>query len=95
MTTYKLAIVGGDGIGPEVTAEALKVLDAVEAAYGFTSERTDYDLGGRSWKRTGEVLPASVQEELAQMDAILLGAVGTPGDSAWGVRARVAPQVAL
>lgn len=78
MTTYKLAIVGGDGIGPEVTAEALKVLDAVEAAYGFTSERTDYDLGGRSWKRTGEVLPASVQEELAQMDAILLGAVGTP-----------------
>lgn len=78
MTTYKLAIVGGDGIGPEVTAEALKVLNAVETTYGFTTERTDYDLGGRSWKRTGEVLPASVQDELAQMDAILLGAVGTP-----------------
>lgn len=78
MKTYQLAIVGGDGIGPEVTNESLKVLDAVEQTYGFSSERTDYDLGGRSWKRTGEVLPASVQDELAQMDAILLGAVGTP-----------------
>ncbi|WP_336249467.1 3-isopropylmalate dehydrogenase [Stomatohabitans albus] len=78
MNRYTLAIVGGDGIGPEVTAEALKVLDVVQERFEFSTERVDYDLGGRSWKRTGEVLPASVQEELSQVDAILLGAVGTP-----------------
>lgn len=78
MNHYKLAIVGGDGIGPEVTDVSLQVLDSVEKQYGFSTARTDYDLGGRSWKRTGEVLPASVQAELAEMDAILLGAVGTP-----------------
>ncbi|HUG83273.1 MAG TPA: 3-isopropylmalate dehydrogenase [Euzebya sp.] len=78
MSTYELAIVGGDGIGPEVTAQALKVLDAAEARFGFTTSRTAYDLGGRRYLATGEVLPDSVMAELDGTDAILLGAVGTP-----------------
>ncbi|MGI9015944.1 MAG: 3-isopropylmalate dehydrogenase [Euzebya sp.] len=75
---YDLAIVGGDGVGPEVTSQALKVLDAAQARYGFTTNRIDYDLGGRRYLDTGEVLPDSVMAELDQADAILLGAVGTP-----------------
>ena len=70
----RIAVVAGDGIGPEVVAQALKVLDAVE--FGF--ETTEYDLGAARYLRTGEVLPAVVREELAQHDAILLGAVGDP-----------------
>jgi len=75
-----IAVIGGDGIGPEVTAEALKVLRAVagEDAFSFT----EYDLGATFWKRTGEVLPDDVLAELAQADAIVLGAVGAaPGDT--------------
>ncbi len=68
------AVVGGDGIGPEVVAEAIKVLNA--ASPGF--ELVDYDLGAARYHRTGEVLPDSVRDELAQHDAILLGAVGDP-----------------
>jgi 3-isopropylmalate dehydrogenase len=75
--TYDLAVIGGDGIGPEVTGEALKVLDAV-APGRFAP--THYDLGAGRWQRTGEVLPDSVLAELAQADGILLGAVGAaPG----------------
>ena len=75
-----LAVIGGDGIGPEVVAEGLKVLDAVAGADTF--EKVDYDLGAERWLRTGEVLPDSVVEELAQADVILLGAVGAaPGDA--------------
>ncbi|MGH3735080.1 MAG: 3-isopropylmalate dehydrogenase, partial [Micromonosporaceae bacterium] len=70
----RIAVVPGDGIGQEVTAEALKVLDA---ALPGTST-TEYDLGARAYHRTGEALPASVRTELAQHDAILLGAVGDP-----------------
>ena len=73
--TPTLAVVGGDGIGPEVTDEALKVLEAV----GVAVDRTDYDLGARRWHRTGETLPDSVLEEIRGHDAILLGAVGDPG----------------
>ncbi|CAN5220092.1 3-isopropylmalate dehydrogenase [soil metagenome] len=76
--SYTLAILGGDGVGPEVTDQALKALDAAQARFGFTTQRTDYDLGGRRYLATGEVLPDSVLAELDTTDAILLGAVGTP-----------------
>ena len=74
--TIRLAVIGGDGIGPEVTAEALKVLRA--AAPGVTFDETSYDLGARRWHRTGETLPDAVLEEIRGHDAILLGAVGDP-----------------
>ena len=76
--SFTLAVVGGDGIGPEVTAEALKVLDAVSAAAGVSFERTEYDLGARRWHATGETLPDTVLDEIRGHDAILLGAVGDP-----------------
>jgi 3-isopropylmalate dehydrogenase len=75
--TVRLAVIGGDGIGPEVVAEAVKVLRA--AATAAAIETTDYDLGSQRWLRTGETLPASVLGEIAGQDAILLGAVGDPG----------------
>ena len=70
-------MIGGDGIGPEVVTEAVKVLRA--AATGVAVEITGYDLGAQRWLRTGEMLPASVLDEIAGQDAILLGAVGDPG----------------
>ncbi|WP_035857177.1 3-isopropylmalate dehydrogenase [Cryptosporangium arvum] len=70
-----LAVIGGDGIGPEVVAEGLKVLGAVLPGVNTT----EYDLGARRYHATGEVLPDSVQDELSRHDAILLGAVGDPG----------------
>jgi 3-isopropylmalate dehydrogenase len=76
--TYELAVIGGDGVGPEVTAEALKVAAAASERFGFSLATTDYDLGGRRYLQTGEVLPDSVLDELRRYDAILLGAVGTP-----------------
>ncbi|HEU4945515.1 MAG TPA: 3-isopropylmalate dehydrogenase [Kribbella sp.] len=76
--TYQLAVVGGDGIGPEVTAEALRVLDAVSANYGVSFAKTEYDLGARRWHATGETLPDAELEEIRKHDAILLGAVGDP-----------------
>ncbi|HEY5821545.1 MAG TPA: 3-isopropylmalate dehydrogenase [Propionibacteriaceae bacterium] len=73
-----LAVIGGDGIGPEVVAEGLKVLDAVAGSGSFALHH--YDLGASRWQRTGEVLPDSVLAELAQADVMLLGAVGAaPG----------------
>jgi 3-isopropylmalate dehydrogenase len=74
--TIRIAVIGGDGIGPEVVAEAIKVLRA--AATDITIETTSYDLGAQRWHRTGEVLPGTVLSELAGHDAILLGAVGDP-----------------
>jgi len=71
----RLAVIGGDGVGPEVVAEAIKVL---RAARTLAIEPTSYDLGSQRWLRTGEVLPESVLAELAEHDAILLGAVGDP-----------------
>jgi 3-isopropylmalate dehydrogenase len=71
----RLAVIGGDGIGPEVVAEAIKVLRAVGT---LAIEPTSYDLGSERFNRTGEVLPDSVVGELAEHDAILLGAVGDP-----------------
>jgi 3-isopropylmalate dehydrogenase len=69
-----IAVVGGDGIGSEVVAEGLKVLAAVHGG----AELTHYDLGAARYHRTGEVLPDAVRDELAEHDAILLGAVGDP-----------------
>ena len=76
--TINLAVIAGDGIGPEVVAEGLKVLDVVGARHGVTFNKTSYDLGAGYWHRTGEVLPDSVMAELAKSDVILLGAVGDP-----------------
>lgn len=76
--SHRLALLGGDGIGPEVIAEGCKVLDALERLEGFTTERVTYDLGGRRYLATGEVLSDATLEELRGFDAIYLGAVGTP-----------------
>ena len=76
--THRIAILGGDGIGPEVAAEGLKVLDRLEGLEGFDTERVAYDLGGRRYLETGEVLSDETLEELRGFDAIYLGAVGTP-----------------
>jgi 3-isopropylmalate dehydrogenase len=79
--TYRIAVIPGDGIGPEVTAEALKVLEAAGGGDGSSFEATRYDLGAERYLATGEVLPDSVLEEIRRHDAILLGAVGgRPGD---------------
>jgi len=74
-----IAVIGGDGIGPEVVAEGLKVLSAVTASNGPKVNTTEYDLGARRWHATGETLPDSVLAEIRDHDAILLGAVGDPG----------------
>ncbi len=71
---HRIAILGGDGIGPEVTAEALKVVRAA----GVDLDTVDYDLGGRRYAATGEVLSDETLNELHSFDAILLGAIGTP-----------------
>ncbi|NYG58222.1 3-isopropylmalate dehydrogenase [Nocardioides daedukensis] len=75
VTSAKLAVIPGDGIGPEVTAEALKVLEVASPA-GIKFEQTRYDLGAERYLATGEVLPESTLEEIRAHDAILLGAVG-------------------
>ncbi len=72
--SHQIGIIAGDGIGPEVVAEALKVINATGVSY----DAVHYDLGGVRYLRTGEVLPDAVLEELRGYDAILLGAVGTP-----------------
>jgi 3-isopropylmalate dehydrogenase len=72
--SIRLAVVPGDGIGPEVVTEGLKVLDAL----GLTVEQTSYDLGATYWHKTGEALPDATLEEIRGHDAILLGAVGDP-----------------
>ena len=74
----KIAVIGGDGTGPEVTAEALKVLAAVAEKENFTFETTDFDFGGERYLRTGETLPDGAVDELKKFDAIFLGAVGHP-----------------
>jgi 3-isopropylmalate dehydrogenase len=74
VSSYKVGVIGGDGIGPEVTAEALKVVGAT----GVVLDTTEYDLGADRFIRTGEVLPDSVLDELHGFDAILLGAIGAP-----------------
>lgn len=80
----KLAVIGGDGIGPEVTAEALKVLQAVRDDI----ETTEYDLGARRYIKNGELLTDQDLDSLRQHDAILLGAIGAPGQVPPGVLER-------
>jgi len=75
---YKIAVIEGDGTGPEVVREGLKVLKAASGKYGFKFETVEYDFGGDRYLRTGEVLPDSALEELKKVDAIYLGAVGHP-----------------
>jgi 3-isopropylmalate dehydrogenase len=76
--SFKIAVIGGDGTGPEVVREGLKVLNAVSRKYKFKIEFVNYDLGGERYKRTGEILPESVIGELRKHDAIYLGAIGHP-----------------
>ena len=78
-SSLRLAVVAGDGIGPEVVAEGLRVLEQVAGAEGVKVEATEYDLGARRWHATGECLPDSVLDEIRGHDAILLGAIGDPG----------------
>jgi len=77
-TALRLAVVPGDGIGPEVVAEAVRVLEAACADEGVKLTTVEYDLGARRWRETGETLPDTVLAELGEHDAILLGAVGDP-----------------
>lgn len=74
----KIAVIGGDGTGPEVTAEAIKVLEAVSKLEGFTYTTQDFDFGGERYLKTGETLPEGAVDELRKFDAIYLGAVGHP-----------------
>ena len=78
-SALQLAVVAGDGIGPEVITEGLRVLEAATADAGVKVTATEYDLGARRWHATGETLPDSVLEEIRAHDAILLGAIGAPG----------------
>jgi len=75
---HKIAVIPGDGTGPEVVAEGLKVLKAVSQKVGFRYEITTFDFGGERYLRTGETLPDSAIGELRQFDAIYLGAIGHP-----------------
>lgn len=78
MKNFNLATIPGDGIGPEVVTQGLRVLDAVAGKYSLTFTKTNYELGAAYWHKTKETLPESVMTELAKSDVILLGAVGDP-----------------
>ncbi len=75
---YKIAVIGGDGTGPEVAREGLKVLNAASHKLGFKYETVDYDWGGDRYLSTGEILPDSAFDEMRKFDAIYLGAIGHP-----------------
>jgi len=74
-----LGVLGGDGIGPEVTQAALLVLDACQSRFGFRTERTDFDWSGEQYLRDGRHFDAAALEPIKKLDAVLLGAVGHPG----------------
>ena len=76
--SYKIALLPGDGTGPEVLAEGRKVLEAVAKKFNFSIDYTEYDLGGNRYLKTGELVPDSVLEELGKVDSIYLGAIGHP-----------------
>lgn len=76
--TYNIAVIPGDGTGPEVVAEGIKVLETVAGKCGFILNFTNYNLGGEHFRATGEILPENVLESLAGSDAIYLGAIGHP-----------------
>ena len=76
--SYQIAVIPGDGTGPEVIEEGRKVLQSAAAKYGFHLEMSDFDFGGDRYLRTGELLPDTAVEELRGFDAIYLGAIGHP-----------------
>ncbi|MEW5958676.1 MAG: 3-isopropylmalate dehydrogenase [Chloroflexota bacterium] len=76
--TYKIAVLPGDGTGPEVVREGIKVLNATASKFGFNLDLTTFDFGGEHYLRTGEVLPDSAAAELRSFDSIFLGAIGHP-----------------
>src|SRR6266498_5927112 len=78
MKTYDIALIGGDGTGPEVAAEGVKVSEAAAKKFGFKINWHQYDFGGERYLKTGEVLPDSAVAELRKFKAIFLGAVGHP-----------------
>ncbi len=78
MKEFTVAVIAGDGIGPEVVAEGLKVLDKVASKYSLTFNKVYYNLGAAHWHKTGEVLSDETIAEIAKSDVILLGAVGDP-----------------
>ncbi len=75
---YKIAVIPGDGTGPEVVAEGLKVLNAAAAKFGFETEHTMFDWGGERYLATGNVLPDDAAATLKKFDAVYLGAIGNP-----------------
>jgi len=78
MKTYKIAVIPGDGTGPEVVREGVKALTAASGKFGFGLDFAYYDLGGERYLKTGEALPAGVVQELRGFDAVYLGAIGHP-----------------
>jgi 3-isopropylmalate dehydrogenase len=78
MKTHNIAVIGGDGTGPEVVREAIKVMDATAGKFNLKLNYTYYDIGGERYLKTGEILPDPVFDELKAADAIYLGAVGHP-----------------
>ena len=78
MRPHAIAVLPGDGVGPEVTAAALAVLDAAQERFGFTTTRTDVPLGADHYRSTGELLPDETVDALRGHDAILFGAIGSP-----------------
>ena len=76
--SYKIAVLPGDGTGPEVVKEGIKVLNAAAAKYDFKLDLTEFDFGGDRYLRTGEVLPENAADELRKFDSIFLGAIGHP-----------------
>jgi 3-isopropylmalate dehydrogenase len=78
MNQYTIGVIGGDGIGPEVTREAMKVLDAAAEVYGFKLERTEYPFGSEYYFKHDEIFPETAFEEVKGMNAVYLGAIGDP-----------------
>jgi 3-isopropylmalate dehydrogenase len=78
MKNYKIALIPGDGTGPEVVREGVKVLEAAAQKFGFKYETTNFDFGGARYLRTGEVLPDSAIADFKKFDAMYLGAIGHP-----------------
>jgi 3-isopropylmalate dehydrogenase len=76
--TYNIAVIPGDGTGPEVVREGKKVLNAVASRFGFSLDFEEFDFGGERYLRTGEVLPESAPAQLKKFDSIFLGAIGHP-----------------
>ncbi len=76
--TYKIGVIPGDGIGPEIIEAGICVLKKASERYGFKLELVKYDFGGTRYLKTGEVLPNSAIEEIKKLDAIYLGAIGHP-----------------